>query len=70
MKSKAKATHVIEVRMWSKKYYGGKDKPNKAEINIWNGLIRNKKSGGELKFHSAGELLIKLLNMKNYWMKV
>jgi len=56
-KSESKATHVFEVRMWSKRYYGGKKIPNKARINIWNGLVRNKKHKGEGKFHSVEKLL-------------
>ena len=56
-KSKSKSTNVFEVRMWSKDYYEKDIKP-KHRINIWNGLVINKKNTKErYHFHSPVTLL-------------
>ena len=54
---KLKSAHSFEVVLWSERYYGGKKKPNKAKMNIWNGYVVNSKTGKNTKFHSVTELL-------------
>lgn len=63
IKSKSKATHVFEVRMWSSRYYK-EPKKAKHETHIYNGLVINKKeTKKKYHFHSAGDLLKILENL-------
>jgi hypothetical protein len=55
--AKLKSAHSFEIELWSKKHYGGEKRPNKAKINIWNGFVRDNKTGKDKKFHSIAKLL-------------
>lgn len=59
MKTKAKSVQVFEVRLWSKKHYGGKDyhAGRKDKINIYDGFIIDAKSKKKKYIDSAGDLL-------------
>ena len=54
---KLKSAHSFEVILWSEKHYGKKKRPNKARINIWNGYVKNNKTGKDEKFHRIADLL-------------
>ncbi|MBI2655458.1 hypothetical protein HYX06_03480 [Candidatus Woesearchaeota archaeon] len=56
MQTRAKATQVFEVRIWSKKHFGEKLTPVRF-TNIYNGFIIDAKTKEKKAFDSAGQLL-------------
>ena len=59
MKIKAKSAHVFQVRLWSKKYYGGSDyrAGRKDNMNVYDGFIIDTKTKKRVYIDSAGDLL-------------
>ena len=52
MKTKAQATQVFEVRLWSPTHYG-QATGNKWNLKIYDGLITDAKTKEKKMFHSA-----------------
>ena len=69
MKTKAKSTHVFELRLWSKRHYGGSNyrAGRKDNMNIYDGFIIDAKTKKKKYVDSAGDLLksIELMYMED-----
>jgi len=59
MKTKAKSTHVFELRLWSKKHYGGSNYRvgRRDNLNIYDGFVIDAKTKKRKYIDSAGDLL-------------